>query len=201
MGIDKHRTYITGFSVGGQMAFASLFMLWKALQYEDPRIERAALGMVKGITALYPPMDLTRTRAERAASNPAFVVLKKKPISSSKFIGSIFDQAYFWKLPGMPEKGHMYISPGLAPPDMIKMALPERIFFKLAGLDPLLDEGKTAAGRFKAVGKQVDCDITEDVPHYWDHLAKTEHMKKLRQTVHEKAADEIQEVLEVKLNI
>lgn len=90
MGIDKHRTYITGFSVGGQMAFASLFMLWKALQYEDPRIDRVALGMVKGITAFYPPMDLTRTRAERAASNPAFVALKKKPISSSKFIGFHF---------------------------------------------------------------------------------------------------------------
>lgn len=94
LGIDKYRTYITGFSVGGQMVFAALFMLRKALQDEDPRIDRAALGTVKGITAFYPPMGLTKSRAERAASNPEFVA-PKKPRSSSKFIGPIFDQAYF----------------------------------------------------------------------------------------------------------
>lgn len=201
LGIDKHRTYITGFSVGGQMVFASLFMLRKALQDEDPRIDRAALGTVKGITAFYPPMDLTKSGAERAASNPEFVALKKKLRSSSRFIGSIFDQAYFWKLPEMPEKSHMYFSPGLAPPQQTKDALPERMFFKLAGLDPLLVEGKTAADRFKATGKQIGCENIEDVPHYWDHLTKTEHMKKLRQTVYKRAADEIQKVLELNSNI
>ncbi|KAL4865659.1 hypothetical protein BDV12DRAFT_188039 [Aspergillus spectabilis] len=179
MGLDKHRTFITGFSVGGQMAFASLFMLWKALQDEGPRIDPEVLGT-------------------RAASNPAFVALKKKPASSSKLVGDIFDRAYFWKLQEIPDKGQMYISPGLAPLDVIKMALPERIFVKLAGLDPLLAEGKAAAARLKDLGKQVGCEITEDVPHYWDHLAKTEHEKRLRQTVHEKAADEIEEVLEIK---
>ncbi|KAL2820282.1 Alpha/Beta hydrolase protein [Aspergillus granulosus] len=198
MGIDKHRTFITGFSVGGQMAFASLFMLWKALQDKDPRIDPASLGTVKGITAFYPPMDLTRTRPERAASNPAFFALKKKPVSSSKLIGDIFDRAYFWKLQEMPDKRQMYISPGIAPPNVIKMALPERIFFKLAGLDPLLAEGKVAAARLEDLGKRVECEITEDVPHYWDHLAKTEHEKWLRQKVYEKAADEIVGVLDIK---
>ncbi|KAF5016327.1 hypothetical protein F66182_12023, partial [Fusarium sp. NRRL 66182] len=87
MGLDKHRTYITGFSVGGQMAFASLFMLCKALQDKDPRVDPEIVGSVRGITAFYPPMDLTKSRAERAASNPAFVALRKKPASSSKLIG------------------------------------------------------------------------------------------------------------------
>lgn len=197
LGIDKDRTYLAGFSVGGQMAIASMFMLRKALQDEDPRVDRTALGTVKGITAFY-PMDLTISRAERAASNPDFVALKKKPASSSKFAGSIFDQAYFWKIPKSPEKSHMYLSPGLAPLEEIKAALPEKMFFKLASLDPLLVEGKTAADRFKATGKQVDCETIRDVPHYWDHLAKTEYTKKLRQTVYERAADEIQKVLEIK---
>lgn len=76
------------------MTFASLVMLWKALHDKDPRIDPATLGTVKGITAFYPPMDLTKTRPKRAASNPAFVVLKKKPVSSSKLIGDIFDRAY-----------------------------------------------------------------------------------------------------------
>lgn len=195
MGLDKHRTFITGFSVGGQMAFASLFMLWRALQDRDPRIDIAALGTVKGITAFYPPMDLTKTRPERAASNPTFVALKKKPASSSKLIGDIFDQAYFSRLQEKPDKAQLYISPGLASPDVIEMALPERIFIKLAGLDPLLAEGKAAATQFKDVGKQVECETTENVPHYWDHLAKTEREKRLRHRVHEKAADEIEEVL------
>lgn len=95
MGLDKHRTFITGFSVGGQMTFASLFMLWKALHDKAPRVDPATLGTVKGITAFYPPMDLTKTRPERAASNPAFFALKKKPGPSSKLIGDIFDRAYF----------------------------------------------------------------------------------------------------------
>ena len=85
--LDKHRTFIAGFSVGGQMAFASLFMLWKALRDDkEPRIDPATLGTMKGITAFYPPMDLTKTRPQRAASNPAFVALKKKnpfPLPSS----------------------------------------------------------------------------------------------------------------------
>ncbi|KAJ6148810.1 hypothetical protein N7471_000009 [Penicillium samsonianum] len=133
-------------------------MLWKALEEKDPRIDPAIVGTVKGITAFYPPMDLTKSRDERAASNPAFVALKKKPASSSKLIGDIFDRAYFWNLQKMLDKGEMYISPGLAPLHLMKMALPTRIFLKLAGLDPLLVEGEAAAARLKAAGKQVDCE-------------------------------------------
>lgn len=182
------------------MAFASLFMLWKALHDKDPQIYPATLGTVKGITAFYPPMDLTKTRPERAASNPAFVALKKKPASSSQLIGDVFDRAYFWKLREVPDKGQMYISPGLAPPDVIKAALPERIFVKPAGLDPLLAEGKAAVLRLKDLGKQVNCEIIEDVPHYWDHLAKTDHEKRPREMVYGKAADEIEEALDIKSN-
>lgn len=200
--LDKHRTFIAGFSVGGQMAFASLFMLWKALRDDkEPRIDPATLGTMKGITAFYPPMDLTKTRPQRAASNPAFVALKKKkPVSSSKFIGDIFDRAYFWKLREIPDKGQMFISPGLAPPDVVKTALPERIFIKLASLDPLLAEGKAAVVRLKDLGKQVNCEIIENVPHYWDHLAKTDREKRLRETVYENAADETVGALDIKGN-
>ena len=201
MRLDKHRTFIAGFSVGGQMAFALLFMLWKALRDDkEPRIDPATLGTVKGITAFYPPMDLTKTRPQRAASNLAFVALKKKPVSSSKFIGDIFDRAYFWKLREIPDKGQMFISPGLAPPDVVKTALPERIFINLASLDPLLAEGKAAVVRLKDLGKQVNCEIIENVPHYWDHLAKTDREKRLRETVYENAADEIVGALDIKGN-
>ncbi|KAL4894221.1 Alpha/Beta hydrolase protein [Aspergillus ambiguus] len=198
MGLDKHRTFITGFSVGGQMAFALLFMLWQALLDKDPRIDPATLGTVKGVTAFYPPMDLTKTRPERAASNPDFVALKKKPASSSRLVGDIFDRAYFWNLREMPHKGQMYLSPGLAPSEVIQMALPERIFIKPAGLDPLLAEGNAAAVRLKELGKRVNCEVIEGVPHYWDHLAKTDYEKSLRETVYGKAADEIEEVLAMK---
>ncbi|KAF3388439.1 hypothetical protein F1880_003713 [Penicillium rolfsii] len=199
LGLDKQRTFIAGFSVGGQMAFALLFMLWKALQDKDPRVDPAALGTVQGITAFYPPMDLTKSRDERAASNPAFIALKKKPASSSKLIGDIFDRAYFWNIQPMPDKHQMYISPGLAPVDVMKTALPNRIILKLAGLDPLLVEGQAAAARLQSAGKQVNCETIENVPHYWDHLAKTEEEKGLRQKVYEKAADEIQMSLETKV--
>jgi acetyl esterase/lipase len=201
IGVDKDRTCIAGFSVGGTMAFASLFMLWSALQDKDSRIDSATLGTVKGITAFYPPMDGTKSRGERAASNPAFVALKKKPASSSKLIGDIFDRGYFWKRgrgSEMPDKTHMCISPGLVPEEVIKAALPKHIFVKPAGLDPLLAEGVAAAARFRELGMQVECEVIRGVPHYWDHLAKTEQEKRLRQEVWGKAADEIVEVLEMK---
>jgi acetyl esterase/lipase len=195
MGLDKHRTFVTGFSVGGQMAFASQYLLAQTVHDKDPRIDRTSVGTVRGITAFYPPMDLTKTRPQRAASNPEFVALKEKPASSSKLIGDIFDRAYFWKLKEVPDRAHMYISPGLAPLEMMSSALPDRIFVKLAGLDPLLAEGRAAATRLETSGKHVECEVIEDVPHYWDHLAKTEHEKGLRQGFYDKAADEIEDVL------
>lgn len=196
MGVDKHRTFITGFSVGGQMAFASQYWLAQAIaQHEHPQIDRASLGTVKAITAFYPPMDLTKTRAQRAASNPASMALKKKPASSSKLIGDIFDRAYFWNLPDTIDKSQICISPGLAPLEMMSRALPNHIYVKLAGLDPLLAEGKAAAAQFEAAGKHVECEVVENVPHYWDHLGKTEHEKTLRSRVYERAADEMEEVL------
>lgn len=140
-------------------------------------------------------MDLTKTRAERAASNPAFMSLDKKPASSSKLIGDIFDRAYFWNLPDTLDKSQMCISPGLAPVDMMGRALPDRIFIKLAGLDPLLVEGEKATAQFEAAGKHVECEVVENVPHYWDHLGKTEGEKALRQRVYENAVDEIEGVL------
>jgi acetyl esterase/lipase len=197
IGVDMDRTFIAGFSVGGQMAFGSQFLLWNALQEKDPRIDPATLGTVKGITAFYPPMDATKSRAERAASNPAFIALKKKPASSSKTMLEIFDRAYFWNLPE-PEKTHMCISPGLAPEEIVKAALPTRMFVKPAGLDPLLAEGVAAAARFRDLGIQVECEVIQGVVHYWDHLAKTEQEKRLRQEVYGKSADEIAEVLEIK---
>ena len=199
LGLDKDRTFIAGFSVGSTMAFASLFMLWKLLQDKDPRIDSDLLGTVKGITAFYPPMDLTKSRDERAASNPGFLALKKKPPSSSKLVGSVFDQAYFWNLQPRPDKDEMCISPGLAPPEFMKEALPDRIFFKLAGLDPLLKEGQAAASRLRDLGKDVDCETIENVPHYWDHLAKTECEKKVRRDVYAKVANEIEGLLETKI--
>ncbi|OBT60998.1 hypothetical protein VE03_09729 [Pseudogymnoascus sp. 23342-1-I1] len=196
MGVDKHRTIIAGFSAGGQMAFASLLMLWKRIQDKDPKIDTSILGTTRGVTAFYPSMDLTKSRAERASSNPAFVALKKKPASSSKLVGSIIDVAYFWNLKEIPDKGFMYLSPGLAPQDALREALPKRISFKLAGQDYLLAEGRAAADRLKGLGKQVSCEVTEDVPHYWDHVAGTEEMRKLRDIVHGKAADEIKQMWE-----
>jgi acetyl esterase/lipase len=198
--VDKDRTFIAGFSVGGQMAFGSLFMLWNALQEKDPPIDPATLGTVTGLTAFYSPMDATKSRAERAASNPAFVALEKKPASSSKTILDIFDRAYFWNLPEpqMLSKTHMCVSPGLAPEKIIEAALPTRIFVKPAGLDPLLAEGMAAAARFRDLGMQVDCEVVQGVVHYWDHLAKTQQEKCIRHEVYGKAADEIAEVLEIK---
>ncbi|KNG90699.1 hypothetical protein ANOM_001075 [Aspergillus nomiae NRRL 13137] len=139
-------------------------------------------------------MDMTKSRAERAQSNPAFSALKRKPPSSSKLIGSVFDEAFFWKLEQKPDKGFMYLSPGLAPEDSLREALPPIISFKLAGLDYLLNEEKEAFRRLKRLGKNVDCEVVEGVPHYWDHMARTEEMRELRDRFLGTAAEEIKQI-------
>jgi acetyl esterase/lipase len=65
-------------------------------------------------------------------------------------------------------------------------------------LDPLLVEGEAAAARLMVVGKQVDCETIANVPHYWDHLARTEHDKRLRENIYDKAANEIVESIKIK---
>ncbi|KAE8414386.1 Alpha/Beta hydrolase protein [Aspergillus pseudocaelatus] len=192
--IDKHRTILSGSSAGGHLAFASLLMLWKRMKDKNLQIDPSSLGTVKGLMAFYPVMDMTKTRAERALSNPAFSALKKKPASSSKLIGSVFDEAFFWNLKEKPDKSFMYLSPGLAPEDSLKEALPPIISFKLAGLDYLLSEEKEAVRRLKLLGKQVDCEVVEEVPHYWDHMARTTEMKELRDKFLGKAAEEIEQI-------
>ncbi|KAB8260353.1 Alpha/Beta hydrolase protein [Aspergillus pseudonomiae] len=192
--IDKHRTVLSGSSAGGHLAFASLLMLWKRMKDKTLRVDNAHMGTVKGLMAFYPVMDMTKSRAERAQSNPAFLALKRKPPSSSKLIGSVFDEAFFWKLEQKPDKGFMYLSPGLAPEDALKEALPPIISFKLAGLDYLLSEEKEAFRRLKQLGKNVDCEVVEGVPHYWDHMARTEEMRELRDRFLGTAAEEIEKI-------
>ncbi|PIG80162.1 hypothetical protein AARAC_003772 [Aspergillus arachidicola] len=194
LNIDKHRTVLAGSSVGGHLAFTSLLMLWKRMKDKRLQIDPSNLGTVKGLMAFYPVMDMTRSRDERAQSNPAFLALKKKPASSKKFIGSVFDEAFFWKLKEKPDKGFMYLSPGLAPEDSLKEALPPIISFKLAGLDYLMSEEKEAVRRLELLGKKVDCEVVEGVPHYWDHMARTTEMKALRDKCLGKAAEEIEQM-------
>ncbi|KAB8238195.1 alpha/beta hydrolase [Aspergillus alliaceus] len=148
------------------------FLLWNLIQDKDPR---------------------------RALSNPAFMAMKKKPVSSPKLVRETFDQAFFWRVKEVPDKGYMYVSPGLAEEEVVREALPEKISFKLAGLDYLLVEGRVAAERFSGLGKNVVCKVVDGigVPHYWDHTAKTEEEKRLRDVVYREAADEIKEVWEV----
>lgn len=172
-------------------------MLWKLVRDKDPRVDPDIMGTVKGITAFYPPVYLTKSRDERAASSPAFLRMKKKPPSSSKLVGSVFDQAYFWNLQPKPDNNEMCISPGLAPPGSTKEALSDRIFFKLARLDPLLKESQAAGARLKDIGKDVDCETIEDVPHYGDHLAETASEKRLGEGIYAKVVNEIEGLLDM----
>ncbi|KAE8386121.1 hypothetical protein BDV23DRAFT_187593 [Aspergillus alliaceus] len=67
----------------------------------------------------------TQKTTTRALSNPAFMAMKKKPVSSPKLVGETFDQASFWRVKEVPDKEYMYVSPGLAEEEVIREAADE----------------------------------------------------------------------------
>lgn len=114
------------------------------------------------IIAWYPLLDWTISRSEkkRTSLNP--------PKCLPKLFTDLFDFSY---LPPPDIHGYHcspYASPGLAPDHMLKDGLPADIQMWLCEWDMLLAEGKTFSKRLQKLGKSIEENLIEAVPHGFD---------------------------------
>lgn len=114
------------------------------------------------IIAWYPLLDWTSSRAAkiRHSRNPQQTL--------PRTFTDLFDFSY---LPAPDLAGHHcspYASPALAPPHILRAALPTPIQIWLCEYDMLLAEGEQFAAKLEKEGKDVFVEMVPGVPHGWD---------------------------------
>jgi len=179
LGIDANKIGISGFSAGGNMAFTVPLRLQQefkrresrydegkiALKGDDVKVEDSRGSVKKGrlalIMAWYPAVDYTKTRTERRATN------LRKDKELPKFFTDLFDSSYLHPPGGVPLDSP-YLSPGLAPDDMLR-ALPRDVIIYAVEWDELRAETEKFRERLEQIpGKRVKFRIIEGVMHGWD---------------------------------
>ncbi|KAJ5316859.1 hypothetical protein N7508_001367 [Penicillium antarcticum] len=168
--LDQSRFVLSGASAGGNLVLGVPFRLGDELRKrkgregdEDGDGGEGTDGQggirFAGIVAFYPPVAWTKSREERDSSNP--IARKKSMISPGVF--RLFDESYLGcgDLPRKPvstispsavgvemsvgevDMAHPYLSPGLAPDQLIQTVYPPKVAIYTCGWDPLLVEGET----------------------------------------------------------
>jgi acetyl esterase/lipase len=146
--LDPDRFAISGFSAGGNLAFTVPLRLHEELE----KRQVAKTVRLAGIVAFYPPVDWTKTRDERDATNPIASQKSLIPQSALKF----FDSSYLFQenLPRKPGSDEIdmadpYLSPGLTPSSLLLAALPRIVAIYTCGWDQLLVEGNKFRDRLQ----------------------------------------------------
>jgi acetyl esterase/lipase len=115
---------------------------------------------IKGVVAWYPPVDYTRTRAQRRET--ATRIDQQLP----QMFTNLFDDSYLQ--PPTMDMSNPYLSPGVAPRHMLA-GLPDDIVIFACEWDMLVDEAKRFRTRLvDELGKQVSFHIVPGVPHGFD---------------------------------
>ena len=115
---------------------------------------------LRGLVSFYPSTDYTQTRAQRraTASRPDHLL--------PAVFTELFDQSYLQ--PPSLDLSHPWLSPGVAPADMLA-ALPDDIVLFTCEWDMLLAEGERFRDRLRTdLGKRVHYHCVPEVPHGWD---------------------------------
>jgi putative ergosteryl-3beta-O-L-aspartate hydrolase len=118
---------------------------------------------IRCIIPWYPSLDYTRTREERRAT----CVRKDQELPA--LFTDLFDESYLHP-PDTISLDSPYLSPGVAPTELLKEALPEHIIMHTCEYDMLLDEGQEFHHRLTSppLNKRVVYRMVEGVPHGWD---------------------------------
>ncbi|KAK5087903.1 hypothetical protein LTR05_002118 [Lithohypha guttulata] len=143
---------------------------------------------IVSVVAWYPLLDWTSSREEkkRQSRNP------KKTLP--RVFTDLFDFSY---LPAPDSAGHHcspYASPALAPDNMIIDGLPQRMQIWLCEWDMLLAEGELFRDRLKSLGKDVESETIEGVPHGWDKSPNPFRDQKSINLLYERAAGYLRHV-------
>lgn len=161
LNLDISRTAFSGFSAGGNFCYTAAIRLHEELKElkASGRIEESNIGKLVSTVAFYPAVDMTRSRAERNASNPNMKLIVN-PIFFKLFSGAYFSPDQDTHSP--------LLSPGVAPDQLLKDALPDNMVMITCWGDGLLKEGEDFREKLRGLGKRVDGYTVPDVPHGWD---------------------------------
>jgi putative ergosteryl-3beta-O-L-aspartate hydrolase len=130
------------------------------LKSED-RLAETELGKLVGIVAFYPAVDWTRSRSERASTNP-----NAKPIGVPKWLSGVFDESYLYPKP-LDMKSPL-LSPGLADEGLLRKTLPGKVCIVTCWGDGLLGEGEAFRERLGGMGVSVSGYIVPGAVHRFD---------------------------------
>ena len=199
LSIDPNRMAITGFSAGGNMAFTVCIRIWEEVenrrrargivinsikkeaymegieagdivteppavlstcQMKDKEIHE---GKIVAIASFYLSTDFTISRNTRRLS----ILWKDKGLPA--FFTDLFDSSYLYP-PKSISLDDKYLSPGIAPTEILQNSLPEDIILYTCEWDELLVEGERFAVRLgsKDIGKRVRYRCIMNARHGWD---------------------------------
>ncbi|KAF2487556.1 Alpha/Beta hydrolase protein [Neohortaea acidophila] len=118
---------------------------------------------IRMIVPWYPPVDYTRSRAQRRATSA------RADQELPALFTDLFDDSYLHP-PNTIALQSPYLSPGVAPTGLLANALPHEIIMHTCEWDMLLDEGRAFAERLTQpeIDKHVVYKMIEEVPHGWD---------------------------------
>ncbi|MCJ1236465.1 hypothetical protein MMC14_004446 [Varicellaria rhodocarpa] len=183
LGIDARKISLSGFSAGGNLAFAVPLRLQAYLhanfssktpkeeeeegeeEEEDALLHPSApILRIISIIAWYPNLDNRLTRAHRRATS------LKPSKTLPPILTSLFDASYFPPSPpaSTASVASPYASPAAATDEALLMALPEHIAMYLCEWDMLLHEGQVFAERLAKLGKRVNCEVIAEREHGFD---------------------------------
>ncbi|KAJ5595082.1 uncharacterized protein N7459_001290 [Penicillium hispanicum] len=173
--LDRDRFALSGASSGGNLALTVPLKLYEELTRQQ-RLDTKEDIRLAGLVAFYPTVDWTRTRQQRDATNP--IAPQKSMIPPSVF--NFFDDSYLLPetLPVKTETqeldfSHPYLSPGLAPAQLLLSAYPVNVSIYTCGWDQLLVEGNTFRHRLRRIFSENDVFhigglVIEDAIHGFD---------------------------------
>lgn len=163
LNLDKSRTAFSGFSAGGNFCFTAAYRLQSELEtlIFQKRISESDIGKLVSLVAFYPAVDWTISLTERNESNPNTVPI----VPTFLRFFSAFEDSYLFPKPDMYSP---LLSPGLAPDEMLKTALPMNMIIITCWSDGLMVEGEKFRKRLTDLGKRVDGKMVAGVPHGWD---------------------------------
>ncbi|RPB23846.1 alpha/beta-hydrolase, partial [Terfezia boudieri ATCC MYA-4762] len=186
LSLDTNRMATTGFSAGGNMAFtvcmrvqeevekrrkARGLIINPAQRGQRPTWEVLVQGISKwiyegkfmAIASFYPSTDFTLSRDIRRLS----ILRKDKGLPA--FFTDLFDASYLYP-PKLIDLDDKYLSPGLAPTEILRNSLPEDIIIYSCEWDELLVESERFATRLGSedIGKRVRYTCILNAQHGWD---------------------------------
>jgi putative ergosteryl-3beta-O-L-aspartate hydrolase len=175
LGVDTNKIGISGFSVGGNMAFTVPLMLQRVFRRKGASYIKGTmatnggatggqpLGRIQAIMAWYPYTDYaTHTGKERRLTNV------RQDKSLPEFFTDLFDASYLYHPSTSVQLDSPYLSPGLAPGYMLT-ALPDDIIMYICEWDELRAGAEKFRDRLQQFpGKRVRSRINESMMHGFD---------------------------------